>query len=416
MGDRNSGFRSARNSRVGVSNAIAAVAVIVALVIAGAAGYYGRGSSASTTTTTLTGATTTVTTTVASSAAGVPILSQANKTATTITAGPFYAALEGIVYVPSNNEVYAALENLGSVAVLNAASGAMVTMINLTSGDAPIALAYDSANSMIYVANDDYSTCSPSTNSTCSIPVISTSTNTVVANIATPDETSDVAVNPTTNVVFATSNDDDSTFVVNAATNQFAGILQNHTQIPDNSEVVAVDSSADLAFIGNSYYHNQPVADVGFLASPSAGGCMFKSTNESSACVTKSVGVLGGKIDGIAVDPTTHLIYVCNYNLNTVNVISESTGQDVANITVQSPAGIAIDPVKDLVFVASNTTSSAGIDSLYVISGATNTVLGAVPVGYGPANVALDTASNTVLVSNTSDGVISVIQESSLPS
>lgn len=416
MGDRNSGFRSARNSRVGVSNAIAAVAVIVALVIAGAAGYYGRGSSASTTTTTLTGATTTVTTTVASSAAGVPILSQANKTATTITAGPFYAALEGIVYVPSNNEVYAALENLGSVAVLNAASGAMVTMINLTSGDAPIALAYDSANSMIYVANDDYSTCSPSTNSTCSIPVISTSTNTVVANIATPDETSDVAVNPTTNVVFATSNDDDSTFVVNAATNQFAGILQNHTQIPDNSEVVAVDSSADLAFIGNSYYHNQPVADVGFLASPSAGGCMFKSTNESSACVTKSVGVLGGKIDGIAVDPTTHLIYVSNYNLNTVNVISESTGQDVANITVQSPAGIAIDPVKDLVFVASNTTSSAGIDSLYVISGATNTVLGAVPVGYGPANVALDTASNTVLVSNTSDGVISVIQESSLPS
>lgn len=416
MGDCNSGFRSARNSRVGVSNAIAAVAVIVALVIAGAAGYYGRGSSASTTTTTLTGAATTVTTTVASSAAGVPTLSQANKTATTMTAGPFYAALEGIVYVPSNNEVYAALENLGSVAVLNAASGAMVTMINLTSGDAPIALAYDSANSMIYVANDDYSTCSPSTNSTCSIPVISTSTNTVVANIATPDETSDVAVNPTTNVVFATSNDDDSTFVVNAATNQFAGILQNHTQIPDNSEVVAVDSSADLAFIGNSYYHNQPVADVGFLASPSAGGCMFKSTNESSACVTKSVGVLGGKIDGIAVDPTTHLIYVSNYNLNTVNVISESTGQDVANITVQSPAGIAIDPVKDLVFVASNTTSSAGIDSLYVISGATNTVLGAVPVGYGPANVALDAASNTVLVSNTSDGVISVIQESSLPS
>lgn len=416
MGDRNSGFRSARNSRVGVSNAIAAVAVIVALVIAGAAGYYGRGSSASTTTTTLTGATTTVTTTVASSAAGVPILSQANKTATTITAGPFYVALEGIVYVPSNNEVYAALENLGSVAVLNAASGAMVTMINLTSGDAPIALAYDSANSMIYVANDDYSTCSPSTNSTCSIPVISTATNTVVANIATPDETSDVAVNPTTNVVFATSNDDDATFVVNAATDQFAGILQNHTQIPDNSEVVAVDSSADLAFIGNSYYHNQPVADVGFLASPSAGGCMFKSTNESSACVTKSVGVLGGKIDGIAVDPTTHLIYVSNYNLNTVNVISESTGQDVANITVQSPAGIAIDPVKDMVFVASNTTSSAAIDSLYVISGATNTVLGAVPVGYGPANVALDTASNTVLVSNTSDGVISVIQESSLPS
>ena len=350
------------------------------------------------------------------SASVVPTLSQANKTATTITAGPFFAGLEGIVYNPANNEIYAALENLGSVAVLNAATGKMVTMINLTSGDAPVALAYDSANSMIYVANDDYSTCSPSTNSTCSIPVIDTSNNTVVANIATPDETSDVAVNPTTNVVYATSNDDDATFIVNAATNQYAGILQNHTQIPDNSEVVAVDSSKSLAFIGNSYYHNQPVADIGFLANPGGSGCMFTDKNQSDACVTKSVGVLGGKLDGIAVDSTTGLIYVSNYNLNMVNVISESTGKDVANITVQSPAGIAIDPVMDMVFVSSNTTSSAGIDSLFVINGATNTLLGvAFPFGYGPANVALDTTSNTILVSNTSDGVISVIEESSLP-
>jgi DNA-binding beta-propeller fold protein YncE len=415
MGKHHSGFRSASNSRVGVSNAIAAVAVIAALVIAGAAGYYGRGSTtgaATTTTTTVTGAATTTTTTVTASTAAVPTISQAK--VTTMTAGPFYAGLEGIAYNPTNNEIYAALPNLGSVAVLNATTGTMITMINLTSGDAPIALAYDSNNSMIYVANDDSSTCSPSTNSTCSIPVIDTSNNTVVANIATPDETSDVAVNPSTNVVLAPSNDDDATFVVNAATNQFAGILQNHSQIPDNSEVVAVDSSNNLAFVANSYYHNQPVADLGFLASPSAGGCMFKSTNESSDCVTKSLGILGGKIDGIAVNPTTGFVYVSNYNLDMVNVFSESTGKDIANITVQSPAGIAVDPVNDMVFVASNTTNSAGNDSLFVITGTTNTVLGVVTVGFGPANVALDTAANAVLVSNTSDGTISVIEESSL--
>jgi DNA-binding beta-propeller fold protein YncE len=404
MGNRLSVFRSAPNSRTGVSNAIAAVAVIAALIIAGAAGYYLRASPAAST----------VTTTVGGSTAAVVNISQAK--VTTISVGPFTGALEGIVYNPTNNEIYAAMKNLGQVVVLNATSGKMITMINLTSGDVPTELAYDSANSMIYVANDDSSTCSPSTNSTCSIPVIDTSTNAVVANIATPDETSDIAVNPSTNTVYATSNDDDSAFLVNASTNQFAGILQNHTQIPDNSEVVAVDSSKNLAFVGNSYYHNQPVAYLGFLASPGAGGCMFKSTNESSDCVTRSLGLLGGKMDGIAVDPTTGLVYVSNYNLGLINVFSESTGKDIANITVPSPAGIAIDPVKDMVYVASNTTNSAGTDSLFAINGSTNTVLGFVPVGSGPANVALDTAANTILVSNTSAGTISVIEESSLAS
>src|SRR5271170_576866 len=362
MENRHPSFRSASNSRAGVSNAIAAIAVIIALVVAGTAGYSlkGSGGSSTTTTTTVAGAatTTTVTATVTASAAAVPILSNANFT--TITVGPFFAGLEGIIYNPTNNEIYVAASNLDSVAVLNAATGAAITMINLTAGDAPTALAFDSANNMIYVANDDYSTCSPSTNSTCNIPVIDASNNTVVANIPTPDETSDVAVNPSTNVVYAASNDDDATFIVNAATNQFAGILQNHTQIPDNSEVVAVDSSNHLAFVANSYYHDQPVAYLGFMANPSAGGCMFPSANESDACVTKSLGLLGGKIDGIAVDPTTGLVYVSNYNLDTVNVISESTGKVVANITVQSPAGIAIDPVKDMVYVASNSTNSVG--------------------------------------------------------
>lgn len=407
------------NSKSGGSGTqILALAIVIAVLGAGLGGYLAFTKSGTP------GAavtiTNTVTSTVASSTATVsppapPILSQAR--VTNITVGPFYAGIAGIVYDSANNNIYAALENLGQVAVVNAATGAVTKTINLTAGDAPAELALDSANGMIYVANDDYSTCSPSTNSTCNIPVISTSTNAVVANIPTPDETSDVAVNPSTNVLYATSNDDDATFVLNAATNHYIGILQNHTQIPDNSEVVAVDSSKNLAFIANSYYHNQPVANVGFLASPSAGGCMFKSTNESNDCVTRSLGVLGGKIDGIAVDPTTGLIYVSNYNLGMVNVISESSGQDVANITVQSPAGIAINPVTDMIFVGSNTTNSAGVDSLYVINGSSNAVLGTVPVGpgTGPDNVAIDSTANTILVSDTSAGTITIIQESSLP-
>jgi DNA-binding beta-propeller fold protein YncE len=340
---------------------------------------------------------------------------------TTITVGPFFANLAGIVYNPTNNEIYVAAANLDSVAVLNGTTGAAITMINLTSGDVPIALAYDSANKMIYVANNDFSSCSPSTNSTCTIPVIDTSNNTVIANIPIPDEVSDVAVNSARGVVYAASNDDDAVFFVNATSNQYAGILTNGSAIPDNAEVLAVDTTKNVTFVGNTYYHNQPLADLGWLTDNSTGGCLYKSANESYDCVTKDTVVPGGKIDAIAVNPTTGLVYVSNYNRGVVNVLSESTGRYVANITVQSPSGIAIDPVNDMVYVASNTTNSAGADSLYVINGSSNTVLGLVSVtsgssftGAGPENIALDPTNNTILLSNAGDGTVWVIEESSL--
>lgn len=64
-----------------------------------------------------------------------------------------------------------------------------------------------------------------------------------------------------------------------------------------------------------------------------------------------------------------------------INLFSESTGQDIANITVPSPAGLAVDP----------STNNGG-----------------------PANVALDSNSNTVIVSSVSAGSISIINEANL--
>jgi DNA-binding beta-propeller fold protein YncE len=427
MGNHLSVFRGTSNSRAGVSNVIAAVAVIIALVVAGGAGYALRSSPAASTVTATVGGSTVTTTaagsngatvTVTGSTSAVSTISKAN--ASIITVAPFFGDLQGIVYNPTNKEIYVAEANLGAVAVLDGTTGKSIANITLANGTVPVGLAYDSANNMIYVANDDSATCSPSSNATCSIPVIDPANNTVVANIPMPDQISDVAVNPTTGAVYATSNDDDATFFANATSNRYVGMLMNHSQIPDNSEIVAVDTAKNLAIVGNSYYHDQPVAYLGWLSANSTGGCQFKSTNESYSCVSKSASVLGGKITGIAINPTTGLVYVSNYNLGMVNVFSESTGKSMANITVKSPSGIVVNPVNDMVYVASNTTTLAGADSLYVINGSSNTVLGVMPVtsgpstGAGPENIALDTTNNTILLSNASDGTIWIIEASSL--
>jgi len=403
--------------------AIAAIIALLGVAFGSFEAFQSR--NGSNTTTTIQGPTVTHTSTSTISGANVTSTTTTTKTSTsavvvTIPGGPLQPMVtnvtvgvassdpQGMAFNPTNNEMYVALENSSAVAVINAATGKLIATIPLASGDAPFALAYDSANNMVYVANFNSNTCSPPAISTCSVPVIDSATNTVVANIPTPDTTNGVAVNPATNTVFLASNDDDAMFFIDGATNAVS-VLQVHGGIPDNAQGVTVNTANGNALVSN-WYHKRTAAEVGFVGNQSAGGCLATNTN-SSFCITKSITLNGGKIDGIAVNPNTGLIYAANINANVVNVISESTGNDIANITVPSPSGVTINPSANLVYVTSNST---GMDSLVVISGSTNAVLGSVPVGSGPANVAVDTNTNMIYVSNQYDGTVSVIDGTSL--
>src|ERR1700678_4824503 len=86
------------------------------------------------------------------------------------------------------------------------------------------------------------------------------------------------------------------------------------------------------------------LASVGLMGSlalvdsdPAAAATLFE--------VTASVSVARYPY-GVAVDPTTHNVYVTNYDSNTVSVIDESgdahTGTIVNIIPVAFPAGVAV--------------------------------------------------------------------------
>lgn len=401
------------NRSSGNSTKILAVAIVIALLGVGFGVYEAiqlrnSASGESTLTSIVAGSTSYVT--VAITKATIVTITegvQQQANVSTITAGNATSDPQGMAFDPANDEIYVALENSISVAVINASTDKLVATIPLPAGDEPLSLAYDSVNGMVYVANVNPSCTLPAV-PVCTIPVIDTATNTLATPVSAPDWSNVVAVDNSTNTIFASSNDGDDLFIINGTTNQLT-YFQNHDSIPDNAEGLAVDSSKNTAIVGN-WYDDRAQAQIGIVGLTSSGGCTTTKYlgNSNGYCMNSVLGIDGGTIDGVAVNPTTGIIYVANYKGNVVNVISESTGKEVANITAPSPAGVAVDPSSNTVYVASNGTST---NSLFVISGSTNSIVLTVPMGAdtGPANVLFDSATSTVYVSNANDGTISAV-------
>jgi YVTN family beta-propeller protein len=143
----------------------------------------------------------------------------------------------------------------------------------------------------------------------------------------------------------------------------------------------------------------------------SASSAAFASTTYP---VTSTIGV-GSNSEGVAVDPSTHSVYVTNEG-GTVSVIDESgdahTGTVTATITVGAGAdGVAVDPSSHNVYVAS---SGANTVSVIDESGDTHTgtVTATIPVGYTPTAVAVDPINHNVYVTNINSDTVSVIDES----
>jgi YVTN family beta-propeller protein len=95
-----------------------------------------------------------------------------------------------------------------------------------------------------------------------------------------------------------------------------------------------------------------------FLSTIFSSGIGTATAQEYSVIATIPVGQ--GPL-AIAVNPTNGLVYVANFDLNTVSVIDPSTNTVVDTIPVgQGPAGVAFNPTNGLVYVAnfgSNTVS-----------------------------------------------------------
>src|ERR1035437_3669488 len=117
--------------------------------------------------------------------------------------------------------------------------------------------------------------------------------------------------------------------------------------------------------------------------------------------VTSTITV-GANPDGVAVDATTHTVYVTNQSDNSVSVING--GAVTSTIPVgANPVGVAVDATTHTVYV----TNWNG-NSVSVING--GAVTSTITVGANPYGVAVDATTHTVYVTNQSGNSVSVIR------
>lgn len=124
--------------------------------------------------------------------------------------------------------------------------------------------------------------------------------------------------------------------------------------------------------------------------------------DDASYRVTGTITV-GTGARGVAVDSSTHTVYVVNDAA--LSVIDAATHAVVAGIPVGHGAGsIAVDPGTHTVFVPNGNDGYVS-----VIDGATREVAAKVPVGKAPSGIAVDPTTHLVYVTNHGDETLSVI-------
>ena len=120
----------------------------------------------------------------------------------------------------------------------------------------------------------------------------------------------------------------------------------------------------------------------------------------------KIIGMTAKSNNAIAVNSTTNRIYVVNTIDDTMSVIDGST-----NTVLGSPIPVGPDPLAVAVNATTNRVYVAdwGADTVSVIDGSTNTVLSdPIKVGHNPAGIAVNVTTNRVYVVNALKNSVSV--------
>ena len=129
--------------------------------------------------------------------------------------------------------------------------------------------------------------------------------------------------------------------------------------------------------------------------------------------------LVGDTPQSSAFDPATRTVYVANQNDNTVSVVDARTcnardvtgcGRSSATIPVaSSPFGIAINDTTHTIYVAQSTGNTVSVIDGRTCNAADTSQCGRTPptvtVGDGPVGVAVDPATNTVYVTNSGPGM-----------
>jgi YVTN family beta-propeller protein len=347
------------------------------------------------------------------------------QTPPTVMVGPQPGAL---VIDRASDTVYVqtgAPDQLGAIAMINGATcNATITSTcgqtprTTPAGTGPSWIAENVATRTVYAVNQgdgdvtmlDAATCNASDSNGCrqTPPALAIGFN-----------GGGVAVDPSTDTLYATSQNNNTVSVLNGATcnaTNTSGCTQfaPTTKVGTLPQSIAVDPATNTVYVANSSDNTVSVINSAACSATHPAGCDR---------VWPTIQVGAKPLFGLAIDQHTNTLYVTNANDNTVSVVNTATcnahtssGCDQSPPTIavgNGPAGVTIDERTHTVYVANqadNTVSviNGAICNAHVTSGCDQTPP-TVAAGNAPLPIALDHATHTLYVANQGDNTISVI-------
>jgi YVTN family beta-propeller protein len=258
---------------------------------------------------------------------------------------------------------------------------------NVTVGDSPISLAYDSGKGETFVANQGSGT----------VSVILDSTHTVVATIdlkghpSYSSRPSALAYDSGKSEIFASDPYSGTISVISDSSNKVVS-------------TIPVGSSRGLEGLIYDSVKNEIFVIIG---NANGGPNYIKVISDSSNSVIATLPLKNFPDSFGAYDWDKGEIFVANPFDNTLSVISDSTNVVVATIPVGNiPTSVAYYGGNEI-FV-----TNSGDNTVSVISDSNNTLLATVPVGEKPLSTAYDYGMNEIFVTNSDS--ISVLSDSNV--
>jgi len=196
-----------------------------------------------------------------------------------------------------------------------------------------------------------------------------------------------VAVNQTTNVIYASNLNSNNVSVIDGATNSVVATVPVGTA-PAGLDV---NSTTNVVYVVNSEGNSVSVIDG--------------STNIVTATITGMSNPYS-----LAVNSATNQIFVANGDGNDVSVIDGATNSVIATVPVgRDPWGVSVNSTANLIYVANLLDAT-----LSVIDGASDTVINTftLPPSY-PTYIASDPITHHLFVTDTMNNVVDVLDASS---
>jgi YVTN family beta-propeller protein len=268
----------------------------------------------------------------------------------------------------------------GTVSVIDGATNTVTSTLNV--GVFPSAVAVDPTTHTVYVASLD------------GVSVIDGTHSTVIADVPIGGFPAGVAVDAGTQTVYVL-NGNNTVSVIDERTNTVTATVTIGYGPFAFGGGVAVDPTTRTVYAASENTEGS--------VAPENASTVTVIDGNTDEVMTKIA--VGGNPSGVAVDPSSHTVYVANGLDNTLSVIDENTHTVTATLAAgHLPLGVAVDPTTHTVYLPSN-----GDRTVLVIDGRTSTLTTAVP-GDAPDGIGIDSTTHTVYVTNNGvEGTVSVI-------